>query len=246
MINRYQPGPIALVGSGEYTQAMVETDRFLLGSLGATARVVLIPTASALEPGAPERWNRMGQEHFEALGAHVTPLMLRDRADASDTQIIAALREADFFYFSGGDPQYLIETLRDTPAWDAIRSRHMAGAAIAGCSAGAMMLGGCAMDIRSLATGQAPQWTPALGLLPWISVVPHFDRAAEFVGEELFAAILDSAPSDITLAGVDEDTALVHAADAWRVMGRQGVAFFDGGARTLYKAGEHPSLPEPE
>jgi cyanophycinase len=227
---------------------MVETDRFLLGAIGGSqpARVALIPTASALEPGAPERWNGMGQEHFAALGAHVTPLLIRDRGDALDTQTIAALREADLFYFSGGDPQYLIETLRDTPAWETIRDRHMAGAAVAGCSAGAMMLGGCALDIRALATGQAPQWTPALGLLPWISVVPHFDRAADFVGEELFAAILKSAPAGILLAGVDEDTALVRAAGAWRVMGRQGVAIFDGGARMLYKAGEHPPLPMPQ
>src|SRR6266487_5942833 len=98
---RPKSGALALVGSGEYTLPMNETDRFLLGLLGGpdAARVAVIPTASALEPGAPDRWNRMGVEHFSALGASVTPLLLLSRDDAADPQIVAALRDTDLFYF---------------------------------------------------------------------------------------------------------------------------------------------------
>ncbi len=137
MTNKQRPGAIALVGSGEYTPAMSEIDRLLLDSLAAprAARVALLPTASGLEEGMPERWNRMGAEHFAALGAQVAPLMLLTRDDAADPQIVAALRAANLFYFSGGDPQHLVATLRGTPAWDAICARHASGAVIAGCSA---------------------------------------------------------------------------------------------------------------
>jgi len=240
MTHRRTPGPIALVGSGEYTPAMDDTDRFLLDMLGgpAAAHVVVIPTASALEPGVPERWNRMGLEHFAALGAQVTPLALLDRADTADPQIVAALRAADFFYFSGGDPQYLAETLRDTPAWDAIREGHAAGAVLAGCSAGAMMLGGYALGIRGLIGGQPPQWLPALGLIPHVAVMPHFDRVADFAGEELFRAIVASAPAGVTLVGVDEDTALAHLpGQSWRVLGHQGVTVFGAAGPQVYRAG---------
>src|SRR5262249_50207583 len=145
----------------------------------------------------------------------------------------------NFYYFSGGDPHYLIETLRDTPAWEAIRAGHAAGAALAGCSAGAMMLGGYTLGIRALMSGQPPQWPPALGLLPNIAVMPHFDRAAQFVGEDLFRSIIASAPAGVALVGVDEDTALVHdTAGGWRVMGRQGVAIFDDGRQMVYRAGD--------
>jgi cyanophycinase len=243
---RSQPGALALVGSGEYTLAMNETDRLLLDSLNVSraARVALLPTASALEQGAPERWNRMGIEHFAALGAQVVPLMLLTRDDAADPQIVAALHAADLFYFSGGDPQHLVETLRGTPSWDTIRERHAGGAVIAGCSAGAMMLGGYTLGIRALMNGQPPQWPGALGLLPHIAVMPHFDRAAQFIGEERFRALIAAAPAGVMLVGVDEDTALLHLPTAgWRVLGRQTVSVFDGtGGRAIYHAGDHVLL----
>jgi cyanophycinase len=137
----------------------------------------------------------------------------------------------------------VIETLRDTPAWDAVGARYRAGAVLAGCSAGAMMLGGYTLSVRSVMRGQPPQWLPALGVVPGIVVMPHFDRMAEFAGEEVFRSILASAPHDATLVGVDEDTALVRqgAADSprWQVMGRQTVSVFDrGGRRAIYPAGE--------
>jgi cyanophycinase len=220
---------------------MEATDRFLLDQLSRheTMRVVIIPTASALEAGAPERWNRMGVEHFAALGAQVEPLLLLTRDDAHDPSIVAALRTADFYYFSGGDPQYLIETLCDTPAWEIIRAGHASGAALAGCSAGAMMLGGYTLAVRELISGQEPRWTLALGLLPNIAVMPHFDRVAQFVGEELFQAIMASAPAGITLVGIDEETALVRdIASGWRVMGRQHVLVFAGTEQLIYQHGD--------
>jgi cyanophycinase len=237
-VQRLRPGPLALAGSGEYTLAMEATDRFLISRREA-ARVVVIPTASALEAGAPARWNHMGVEHFTALGAQVTPLLLLTRDDAHDPRIVAALRAADLYYFSGGDPQYLVETLQGTPSWETIRAGYASGAALAGCSAGAMMFGGYTLAVRELMSGQPPQWPPALGLLPNIAVMPHFDRVAQFVGEELFRAIIASAPAGIALVGIDEDTALVRdTGGGWQVMGRQSVTVFDERGPVIYRTGD--------
>src|SRR5258708_6610027 len=149
-----KPGALALVGSGEYTQAMRDTDNLLLNKLGgsAKARVVVLPTAAGLEdPSSPDRWARMGVEHFSGLGAPVQVAMILNRADAEDKRWRQMLEEADFYYFSGGNPQHVIDTMVGTPAWEIILRRHLAGAALAGCSAGAMAFGG---------------WTPHLGGLP--------------------------------------------------------------------------------
>jgi cyanophycinase len=162
--------------------------------------------------------------------------------------VIAALSGADLYYFSGGNPEHLIETLRDTPAWQTIYSRYSQGAVLAGCSAGAMMLGGYTLSIRSVIRGEAPRWLPAMGVVPEIAVMPHFDRVADFTGAEMFRAIIASAPENAVLIGVDEDTALVRAvldgeAPSWRVMGHQTVSVFDGdGGRLIYRAGESVPL----
>jgi cyanophycinase len=249
-VNRTQPGALALVGSGEYLPQMEATDRFLLDTLGGppAARVAVIPTASALEPGMPEHWNNMGLAHFRGLGAQVTPVLLLTRDDAHDQRVLADLRAADMYYFSGGNPEHVVETLRDTPAWQIIHAGYLAGAVLAGCSAGAMMLGGYTLSVRSVLRGQPPRWLPALGVAPGVAVMPHFDRVADFTGAELFHAILSSAPGDVALVGVDEDTALIHVADGaaprWHVLGRQGVSVFGGdGERTIYRAGHSVPLP---
>ena len=247
-INRTKPGALALVGSGEYLPQMDETDRRLLDLLGgpANARVVVIPTASALELGMPDRWNGMGVQHFRGLGAQVTPVMLLNRDDAHDEGLLADLRGADMYYFSGGNPEHVIETLRDTPAWQIIHDGYVAGAVLAGCSAGAMMLGSYTLSVRSVMRGQPPRWLPALGVARGIVLMPHFDRVADFAGEEVFRSILASAPAAATLVGVDEDTALVRwpAAGHWQVTGRQNVSVFDGaGGRAIYKAGDTVPLP---
>jgi cyanophycinase len=234
------PGPLALVGSGEYTAAMNETDRALLNLLGPQPRVALVPAASGLEPGSPARWNAMGREHFAALGVAVAPLELIGPDDAKRPEIVAALAEADLVYFSGGNPEYLTSTLRDSPAWSAISARHRAGAALAGCSAGAMMMGEYTIRVRQVAAGQPPAWVPGMAVVPGIAVLPHFDRLASFVGPEVFRAVIASAPQGITLLGIDEDTALVWLnTGSWQVMGRQSVSVFAAdGERRVYRAGE--------
>ena len=232
-------GALALVGSGEYTPAMNETDRALLDTLGGPreARVVVLPTASGLEPGMPEQWNARGVRHFQALGAQVTPVALITREDAHRADVLAALEGANFFYFSGGSPQYAIETWRDTPAWAVVVDRFRAGAVVAGCSAGAMMLGSATISVRGILAGQPPRWDPALGLVPGVVTLPHFDRMHSFMDDARFTAVLDSAPAGITVLGVDEDTALLNVGGSWRVLGRQGVTVFAAGQRSTYQAG---------
>lgn len=253
-------GPVALVGSGEFLEVMNETDRFLLETLGGPDRalVAVIPTASGLEPGSPQRWADLGLNHFRRLGASVEAAMIVNRQDTADPAILELLGKANFFYFSGGNPNYLVETMQGTPAWDIITQAHARGAVLAGCSAGAMAYGGHTVSIRAMMSGRAPQWVEALGLLPGVVTFPHFDRMAGFVSPAVLKNMLSTAPSQAgkssTLIGVDEDTALVRLRPAhdsndpeprWQVMGRQTVSVFDEtGNATIYKNGAKVFLNE--
>lgn len=241
------PGALALVGSGEYTHAMSETDAYLLETLGGSsvAQVVLLPTASGLEEGSPARWNEMGWHHFTSLGVGATQIRLSTilgRADADDPRQLDLLRGGTFFYFSGGSPGQITESLRDTPAWEIIHEAHRRGAVLAGCSAGAMALGGLTISLRrALSSSSSPAETrssfvEALGVAPHLITFPHFDRMAGFVGQPAFADLLASIPDGYIALGVDEDTALVRVAyngpeapARWRVMGRQTVTVFAAG-----------------
>ena len=247
-------GAIALVGSGEYTDAMNATDHYLLETLGgpAAARVVLLPTAAGLESNGPSHWNGMGQRHFAALGVRdIRPSLIIDAQSASDPAQLDLLRDANFFYYSGGNPQHVIASMRGTPAWDLIVAAYHRGAVLAGCSAGAMAMSGYTVAMRMAFTSDALSFVPALGIAPHAIVFPHFDRMLGRLGKLAMQTRLLTAPDGSVPVGVDEDTALVRLTPpdpatgtaTWRVMGRQTVTIFWRGqnAQTL-KAGEEVSL----
>ena len=239
-------GALALVGSGEYTDAMLATDEALLDTVGGAsgAGVVLLPTAAGLEKDGPSYWNNLGLTHFRKLGVtDIRPTLILDRASASDPEQVELLRDASFYYFSGGNPSHVIESLRGTPAWEVIAQAQRTGAVLAGCSAGAMAMSGYTLPLRAiisgLATGAPGDWTPALATVPQVVVFPHFDRLPGGLSEPIMRRLSHAAPAGVALVGVDEDTALVRldppSADggAWRVMGRQTVHIYRRDAAPL-------------
>ena len=107
------------------------------------------------------------------------------------------------------------------------------GAALAGCSAGAMSLTSWVPDIRHpLRTAD-----PGLGVVPTLRVIPHFDRFVSWM-PDLVGRYLAKAPAGVTVLGIDEDTALVGEGDAWMVHGRQSVWVLTREGRTPYSAGD--------
>lgn len=251
------PGALALVGAGEYTDAMLETDAALLATVGgaALARVALLPTAAGLEENGPTYWNNLGLEHFTRLGVgEIRPTLILDRVSADDPAQIELLQGVDFYYFSGGSPQHLIDSLRGTAAWEVIAQAQAAGAVLAGCSAGAMAMSGYTIPLRALLsgvlTGGPGDWLPALATVPQVVVFPHFDRMPGAVRDPMLRRLAHAAPDGVTLVGVDEDTAFVQlrpaatvGAQTWQVMGRQSVHLFRKGdePQTL-RAGETATL----
>jgi cyanophycinase len=224
-------GPIALVGSGEYTDAMLDVDKVLLA--GQPPRYVQIPTAAAPEGDSVlNKWIGMGIAHAGKLGAEAVPLRVRSRADADDPEIVAQLGDAGLIYFSGGNPLFLTETLRDTLLWREITRRWQAGTALGGCSAGAMAFGAWVPDIRH----PTKAGIAGLGLVPGLRILPHFDRFLGRMPDMLMRPFLRPIPGVATV-GVDEDTALVGGPETYAVMGRQSAWLLEGGHRQEFRSG---------
>lgn len=214
------PGLIALLGSGEYLAVMDAIDLRLLAASGkARPRVVCLPTAAGQEgPASVGKWMRMGIDHFTRLGADVSSLPIIDRASADDAAHAAAVRAADLIYFSGGNPGYLHRTLDGSALWAAVLAARAAGAALAGCSAGAMILGAYLPERFSL----NPHFGPGFGLLPNCVLLPHFDRLP--ARNVAIAALRHKLDPDTFALGVDENTALVgRPGETWEVMGAGSV-----------------------
>ena len=234
-----RPGPVALVGSGEYLPVMDPIDAALLD--GRPRRTVQVPTAAAQEGSERlDYWRRLGRESAARLGVEQVVLPVVDRASADDLGIAALVDGAGLIYLSGGNPPFLANTLRGTAVWTAIEDAWRRGAALAGCSAGAMALTSTVVDFRD---PNSPL-QPGLGVVPRLRVIPHFDAFDGRVPDTLLRRII-ATPTSVSIVGIDEDTALVAESGTWRVLGRQSAWVLDAGQRREFPSGSTLDLPYP-
>ncbi len=227
-------GRVCLVGAGEYLAAMEPVDRELLALTPAAGEgrvplVVCLPTAAGTEgEQVVARWMSAGIEHFRHLGADAMALRVIDRETAKEPELADVIGAADLVYLSGGKPPHLMATLRDTPARDGILRVLERGGVVAGCSAGAMIMGAHVPSFPNMASRQ-----PGFALVPDAIVLPHFD---EFFGRFGRLAQL-GAPSKSYLLGIDGMTGMLVGTDGWRVLGERRVVVDDGRRRVELRTG---------
>jgi cyanophycinase len=246
---------LALVGSGEYLPPMESVDRELLLRVSPQVRLLRVPPAARLnrpaprvEAGRPPRvvclataagregeeridyWSRLGVDHFQRLGASAESVPVLDTASANNPVLAARIAEADLIYLSGGSPGYLHQTLAGSLAWQAILGVHQAGGVVAGCSAGAMVMSESFIAF--------PGWKTGFGLLPGVTVIPHFDE----LGGRTLAVLSQPQRPRLTIVGVERNTALWVDGDHWEVLGSGGVTVWTDSRRVRYTAGPMPRV----
>ncbi len=228
-------GTLALVGAGEFLETMAEVDRQLLTRAGGT-RVVILPTASAPDgPGVPERWLRMGIEHFTRLGAQAEGLLALDRAACDDPTNAARVCAANLVYFSGGKPDYLLQTLQDTAVWSAVCEVLQRSGVVAGCSAGAMIMGGYVPEFsRRIGIPSINGWHSSFGLVPNAIIIPHYNEFPELTTNLMFGG----RPAGTLVIGIDAHTALVGLDHNWQVQGAGRVTVRHGREAKRYTSGQ--------
>lgn len=217
---------LALVGSGEYLQPMQSVDRYLLSTLNEPARVVCLPTAAGTE--GDERiafWSDLGVNHFNQLGAEqVEAIRVIDRSSADDSTLTERIRQANFVYLSGGKPEYLLRTLNGTRALEAILAVYRNGGVVAGCSAGAMVMGEFIPGFL--------RWTQAFRLFPNAVIIPHYDEMPGW----LIHLVRGLSRRSTTVYGIEGTTALLVNGEELEVIGRGSVTVWARSGKVILKA----------
>lgn len=202
---------LALVGGDELNPGNEQQDRMLAGA-ARPGPAFVVPTAAArqhpeLAVGHATRW-------FKQFGVELEELPVLKRSDANSKSLAERAGAGGFFYLVGGDPGLVAQVLLESRVWSAMFSAWLAGAALAGSSAGAMALCSHTLIRASWPNRFNRRPAEALGLVPNTAVLPHFDtfghRWVESAQREL---------PDVTLLGIDERTAALWADGAWRAAG---------------------------
>jgi cyanophycinase len=222
-------GTLALAGSGEYLERMDVVDRLLLSRAPGEPRVVCLPTASAPDGATVfDDWAERGVRHFTRLGVQAESVPVRDRRSADDATLAERIRAANFVYLSGGKPDFLHATLKDTAAFAALTEVLDRGGVVAGCSAGAMIWGEVIPNFPIMLPLKK-----VFNRLPNTVIVPHYDEFGERWGGMIKAVI-----GNRSLVGIDGYTALVCADGAYRVAGHGGVTVWDKRRKVRYTGGQ--------
>lgn len=192
---------------------------------GSQGRIRVITAAS----GDPESVWQSYRDVFMSLGVQdVQRLALDDRASAHQPQLQAEILQADGIFMSGGDQSKLMDTLWDTPAYQALHQAfHLNRCCIGGTSAGAAV-----MSRHMIAQGpavlrpskEAVDTDIGLGLLSQAVVDQHFSERRRLAR---LLSTLAMRP-DLLGVGIDEDTALViERGEAMEVIGKGTVTLVD-------------------
>ena len=147
-------------------------DRILVEAAGSGPAFVL---ATAAGRQHPEQAVANAVHWFGTLGLEVEELPATRRSDATAAANVERARDGRFFYLVGGDPGLVPKTLAGTPLWEAIAEAWSDGAALAGSSAGAMAFGEWTLVRERMPGDDRRRYLPALGLVPGIAVLPHFE-----------------------------------------------------------------------
>jgi cyanophycinase-like exopeptidase len=224
------PGQICLVGGEEFRVGCEEMDREIMAaSGGGPARVVVIPTAAVT---GPAKAANDGVTHFAKLGGDASQLMVLEREHADDAAFVLPSREADVVYFTGGSPDHLLATVKDSQLWTALletMNRDGRDLVLAGSSAGAMVMG--SMMRRPRAGG----WVEGLGLVPGIAVMAHHENRDP---EETSRELEREGPSGLTVLGIDARTGCLGRPGAWKVVGSGKVTVYQEGEWGVFESGQ--------
>ncbi len=193
----------------------------MAGGPGAQVAVITSGSRAAHEVGA--RYKQV----FGGFGSRVSIHHLLDRADANDPAEARALERADAFFFTGGEQLCITSRLGGSTALAAIRTRHAAGAAIGGTSAGTSALSGTMIawgDEGPTPRHNMVNLAPGLGFLIGVILDQHFSQRRRL--GRLKTAVAYN-PEELGV-GVDEDTAAIIRPDGTlEVAGPNSVTVLD-------------------
>ena len=211
-------GHLAFVGSGEYTTRMLELEAELIAAGNRNNKsgpFVQFATAAGLESNESiEYWRNLVSEQAKRIGVKQKFIEVFNREDALDSKWLSEVEGASLIYFSGGNPKHLADTFRGTDLWEKILLEFNTGTSLAGCSAGAMMMGS---DI-AFPVIRKNQISSGLGLVSKLAILPHYDR---YFGKipNLVQQLMFTRNHEINVVGIDENTALVRKNSEWQCLG---------------------------
>jgi hypothetical protein len=261
-----QPGLVVLFGSGETSASGRKVHDWLFRRLSPPIRVAVLETPAGFQPNSAlvaEQLADFVRRRLQNYRPRVTVVPARKRGtpfSPDDPDIVAPLLEADVVFWGPGSPTYAVRQLQASLAWYIMVARHRLGAAMVMASAAIIAIGTETLPVYEIyKAGEDLRWHNGLDFFgPYglsLVFISHWDNTEGgadldtsrcFMGQARFEELLGMLPSQATVVGVDEHTALAMdlVGETCQVMGRGGVTLLRQGEEQRFTAGQTFAISE--
>ena len=263
---KFEPGCIALMGSGETTPHGGQVFDRLARGFHPPVQARLLGTPAGFELNSDQVVGRVAHylatrlQNFQP-NVSIIPARRRDGAEGTDSQSAADdVIGADLVFMGPGSPTYTVRHLRATTVWSAILAAQRCGCALALASAATVSVGALALPVYEIfKVGEDPRWTAGLDLFSFyglsLVIVPHWnnqeggadlDTSHCFIGADRFKFLEQQLPAEMTVLGLDEHTSVILdlVKGQATVFGRDQIHLRSMGVERTYQRGDVFSLDE--
>ena len=259
-MSELRPGRVALLGSGETSPSGGRVFEAVVNSLSGPPRVAVLETPAGFELNSAQVAGRVAdflRQRLQNYQPEVVVVPARKRHTAfspDDPALLRRMLNANLIFAGPGSPTYAVRQLRDSRAWHTLVARHRQGAALVFASAATTAVGAFVLPVYEIyKAGEEPHWRPGLDFFGAyglsLVLIPHWNNAeggAEldtshcFMGAVRFAELMALLPEHVTVAGIDEHSALVFDFETAQaeVMGRGGITLLHAGQEQHFDAGQ--------
>jgi hypothetical protein len=242
---------VVLFGAGERTASGRKIFDWLFRRLPIPVQVAILETPAGFEPNSSQVAGQIGQflsHHLQNYDPQITTIPARKRGtpfSPDDAGVAALLPQASAIFAGPGSPTYAVRQLQGSLTWQTLVACHRLGAAVVLASAAAIASGALALPVYEIyKVGEDLHWHEGLDFLGdyglRLVIIPHWnnrdggyelDTSHCYMGRARFGALLEMLPSDLTVVGIDERTALVLDLETGEcnVLGKAGVTVFREG-----------------
>src|SRR5262245_14791639 len=206
-------GALVIVGGGSLPETV--RNRFLELAGGKKAKIVVIPTASAL---AHKTGVFRSYDYWKGQAASSESVILLhtlEKTKANDAAFVKPLTEATGVWLSGGDQERLTAAYHGTAVERELRKVLARGGVIGGTSAGASAMS----SLMIIAGNPEARLGTGFGLIEDVVIDQHFQNRNRL---KRLQGVLNKHPKCLGV-GIDEQTALVVKGQTATVMGEANV-----------------------
>ena len=228
-IKESTPGPIVFFGSGETSPSGRKVFEAVFQKLPASPKVALLETPAGFELNSAQVIGRVAdflRHRLQNYNPQIKIIPARKRGtdfSPDNPDLVEPLLDADLIFMGPGSPTYAVRQLNGSLAWEMIMARHRLGAALVMASAATIAVSAFALPVYEIyKVGEDLHWKDGLNFFNLygfpLVFIPHWnnndggdelDTSRCFMGQPRFARLMEMLPSDLTVFGIDEKTALV-------------------------------------